>query len=354
MSTTAPPLSILYAGAHSGTSLHRANALRRLGHSVKIVDPAQFLPDHRAMSYWISHTGAWALGGYVRRHVLAEIAESEFDITVVNAGALVDRGLVQELRRRSRFVVNYNNDDPFGGRDGAKWRNYLEALPIYDLAVVVRDCNVFEARAAGAHAVTRVYMSADEVAHAPRHLSVEDRRQWASDVLFIGTWMPERGPFLARLVELGVPLTIYGDRWHKAPEWSVLRPYWRGAGLYNDEAYAKAVQCARVCLGLLSRGNRDLSTTRSFEIPYLGGVLCAERTPEHLSLYTEDAEAVFWSGPEECAEKCHRLLGDPDFRERLSHSGRERCIKNATLNKPVLEHVLSRIELPRLPEPVTV
>jgi hypothetical protein len=120
-------------------------------------------------------------------------------------------------------------------------------------------------------------MSADEVAHAPRHLTPEEQRQWHSSVLFAGTWMPERGPFLARLVQLGVPLSIFGDRWHKAREWEQLHHYWRGPGIYNEEDYARAVQCADVCLGLLSKGNRDLSTTRSFEIPHLGGVLCAER-----------------------------------------------------------------------------
>lgn len=336
-----PKLSVLYLGAESGTSRHRANALRRLGHDVCVVDPAGFLPASRAISSWNHHTGGCLLGGLARRGVLNAIGSHEYDLALVDGGMLVDRVLVNELRQRCKVVLNYNIDDPFGQRDGRKWRLYLEALPLYDLVAVVRECNVREAVAAGARDVIRVHMSADEVAHSPVPCTEEDRDQWGARVTFIGTWMPERGPFLARLIDLGVPLAIFGYRWQKAREWPLLRKYWRGPGIYNDSDYAKAVQCADVCLGLLSKGNRDLSTTRSFEIPHLGGVLCAERTSEHLSLYREDVEAVFWCNAEECAQKCKELLRDAQRRRALAQNGRARCIRNRTVNERMLQRILS-------------
>jgi spore maturation protein CgeB len=188
--------------------------------------------------------------------------------------------------------------------------------------------------------VHRVLMSADEVAHSPIEMTAEERASWASEVLFVGTWMPERGPFLVRLLELGVPLTIYGDRWRKAPEWRTLRAAWRGPGLTGGDDYRKAIQCAKVCLGLLSKGNRDQSTTRSAEIPMLGRVLCAERTPDHLAMYIEGEEAEFWDTPEECAHKCRLLLSDEARRERIAVRGRRRCLKNGPLNERILEEIL--------------
>jgi spore maturation protein CgeB len=332
-------LSILYLGARSGTSAHRVAALRRLGHRVLVVDPEALFPTNAAIGYWMHHAGGISLGGVARRRVLNAIGRGDFDLAFVNGGMLVDSALVEALKQRCGLVINYNNDDPFGKRDGGKWRLYLQALPVYDLVIVVRECNVSEARAAGARDVLRVYMSADEVAHSPRAVTKEDRDKWGSRVAFIGTWMPERGPFLARIAELGVPLAIFGDRWNKAREWTLLRPYWRGPNVADGD-YAKAVRSADVCLGLLSKGNRDLSTTRSFEIPYLGGVLCAERTPEHLDLYRENIEAAFWSGPEECAEQCRRLMEDPQLRRSVSAAGRARCIANETLNEPTLQRLV--------------
>jgi len=239
-------------------------------------------------------------------------------------------------------VINYNVDDPFPTGDPNKRRFSLhrKAIPAYDLVAVVRAENVTEAYTAGARKVFRIYRSADEVAHAPLSLSPDDEARRANDVSFIGTWMPERGPLLARLLELGVPLAIYGNRWQKAREWSVLRFAWRSPGIIGSD-YVKAIQCSKVCLGLVSKGNRDLHTQRSAEIPYIGSVLCAERTPEHEDLYEDGKEAVLWSTAEECADKIFRLLKNSEKRLRIAKAGRERCIKNGTLNEVVIESILN-------------
>jgi spore maturation protein CgeB len=334
---------VLYVGSDSGTSRHRALALQRLGHQVSIIDPRRLLPGGRALNYWIHHTGALFLGSCIERGILKEIGECDFNLVWVDNGSLISPSLVRQLKRRYTNVVNYNLDDPYGTRDGKRWRLYLQSAPFYDSLAVVRDCNVLEAKAAGARNVFRVHRSADETAHAPREITDADHATWASEVAFIGTWMPERGPLLERLLKLGIPLTIYGDRWGKAKEWPILRSHWRGGVLHEDNDYAKAVQCAKVCLGLLSKGNRDLTTQRSFEIPHLGSVLCAERTAEHADLYREDEEAVFWETPEECAEKCLRLLRDEQLRKQIARRGRHRCLQNRTTNEAVLRELLSNM-----------
>ena len=336
-------LSILYLGQNWGTSRHRALSLRRLGHTVQTLDAHSFLPHGRVTDYWIHHSGAWGLERFIRTRVLKTIRSAEFDLVWVDAGDVIGPELVRDLKQQGRFVINYNVDDPYGTRDANKWRLYLRSVPLYDVVVVVRDCNVAEAYKAGARDVMRVHRSSDEVAHAPRKLSAGDQTEWGSEVAFVGTWMPERGPFMARLVEHGIPLAIWGDRWSKASEWQFLRPYWRGPGLYNEDHYAMAVQGAKVCLGMLSKGNRDLCTQRSFEIPHLGGLLCAERTSEHLALYTENVEAVFWSGPDEAAEKCGRLLSDKTWRKKVARNGQLRSIRNRTTNEAVIEQIVSQV-----------
>jgi spore maturation protein CgeB len=332
--------SILYLGQRGGTSGHRAAALGRLGHKVFVLDPRKFVPAGPVIDKWIFETGGMFLADYVRRRVISAVAGAQFNLVYVDGGALIGPELVQELKIRFGTIINYNIDDPYGGRDRKKWRLYLRALPFYDLAVVVRDCNLPEARETGARKVIRVRMSCDEVAHMPRMITPSDHQNYDSEVSFVGTWMPERGPFLARLIDLGVPLSIYGDRWQKAREWPVLESRWRGPGIHDDNKYALVIQCSRVCLGLLSKGNRDLSTTRSYEIPYLSAVLCAERTTEHSLLYREDEEAVFWSSPEECARKCFWLLGDDKVRAQIARNGRERCIRNGFMNERVVSEIL--------------
>jgi len=341
-SATMEKLSILYLGTHWGTSRHRALSLTRLGHQVQVLDPYGFLPAGWMMNYWNHHTGALGSGRLVRTRVLEAIRNLKFDLIWVDGGDVISPELVCALKRQARFVINYNVDDPYGTRDSNKWRLYLRSVPYYDLIVVVRDFNIAEAYQSGAKDVIRVYMSSDEVAHAPRKVSAADLVKWGSEVAFVGTWMPERGPFLARLVELGVPFSIWGNRWTKADEWATLRRFWRGPALANEDDYAMALQCAKVCIGLLSKGNRDLCTTRSFEIPRLGGVFCAERTREHLALYQEDLEAVFWSDADECADKCKRLLIDEQWRKEVGRRGHLRSLQNGLTNELIMKHIAYR------------
>jgi hypothetical protein len=263
----------------------------------------------------------------------------QFDLVHVDEIALVGPTLVQSLKERFGTVSCYVIDDPFGGRDGPKWRLFLKAIPEYDLITVVREPNVKEAYEYGARDVLRVYRSADEVAHAPKNITKAEMEKWGCQVAFIGTWFPERGPFMRKLIERGVPLTIRGSNWEKADEWKVIKTVWAGPALDSVD-YTKALQCADICLGLLCEGNRDRHTQRSIEIPYSGSLLCAERTGEHLDLYEEGREAVFWSDAEECADVCFEMLENDKKREEIAQRGRKRCCENGLLNEDVMNEVI--------------
>lgn len=333
-------LSILYFGPISGTCLDRAQALRRLGHRVEHIDLRHLLPE----TVWVDRI-TWRIDGslftpWIVRGLSARLAGLNFDLCYVDGGEWVTPKVIAQLRQHAAKVINYNIDDPLGPRDGARFKAYRRSLPHYDLNAVVRQENVAEAYALGAKNVMRVYRSADEISHAPRPLTAQDHQTWDSEVLFLGTWFPERGPFLLDLIRRGVPLTIRGPNWHKAPEWPQLKSYWKGGSIAGDD-YAKAIQCAKVNLGLLSRENRDLHTTRSLEIPASGSLLCAERTDEHTTMYSEGREALFWKDAGECADMCRFALADERRRSAIANSGHQRVMKNGHYNEMILSSILA-------------
>jgi spore maturation protein CgeB len=331
-------LKVLFLGANGWNALKRAHALERLGHEVTAIDPASLFPFRNFIGRLIYYAGAPIIESYLKKKITPIIQNCSFDVTLVDNGELIGSNVLSVLRKVSPVIINYNNDDPFGSRDKNKWRLYLEAVPYYDLLAVVRPVNVPEAYARGARKVLQVFMAVDEL-DGPRELTPQDRLRFSHDVLFIGTWMPERGPFLAAMLQAGVPLAIYGNDWQKAPEWSTLKSVWQGPAIYGDD-YIKAIQLAKISLGLLSKGNRDLHTTRTFEIPYCGGLLCAERTSEHLQLYQEDIEAVYWSDVTECIEKCQKLLANEKMRRDIAEKGRVRCLRNGIFNEKNLNKIL--------------
>lgn len=335
-----PQLDVLYLGLANGTSLDRANAYRRLGHHVTHIDPRQLLPKSAVVDHITWHVGDNYLAPLMRWKLKRALKGQRFDLCHIDSGEWINTPTIKMLKGCATKVINYNIDDPTGHRDVRRFNCYRSSLAEYDLVVVVRAENVAEVQALGARHVLRVFRSADEVTHAPRPLSDEDKKMWDADVLFIGTWMPERGPFLLKLVELGVPLSIRGARWDKAPEWEQLRPFWRGGHIEGDD-YAKAIQCAKINLGLLSKGNRDLHTTRSLEIPALGGLLCAERTSEHLSLYDEGKEALYWSSAQECANVCMKAVQHPESLDAIKVAGLIRYKTNRLTNEHTINQIIS-------------
>lgn len=323
--------SILYIGNSSAgtTSAHRANALRRLGHTVVVIDPYLMCRDS-IDSPWMGalhfRSGYRLLQSQIQQWITRLLPKfHDFNIAWIDNGELLGADCVRLLGKAGLLTVLYNHDDPTGTRDGRRFDSLLKALPFYDICAVVRQKNVVEYKARGAKHVVKILMSYDEVMHMPFQHADQIAPSFRSDVVFIGTWMRGEGrdQFLMELVKKGIPVAIWGQRWEKSPLWNQLKAFHRGENLSGRD-YVAAIQGAKVCLGMLSKGNRDLHTTRTMEIPFAGGVLCAERTSEHTELYVEGIEAVFWRDAEECARQCRRLLGDDSWRESVRMAGMAR------------------------------
>ncbi len=327
----------------SGTALHRAHALSRLGHDVEICDPDEFLPKSPWSRRFQWETGALFINKHIDSEVIKVFGNNTYDVLWVDHGRYTGADLVRFAKSKGAKTVVMNVDDPFGYRDRLSWLTYRKTVKEFDLVVVFREPNIEENYRAGAADVMRVFMCADEVAHRRVELSNEESAKYSSDVLFVGTWMVGRGTFMKDLLDRNVPITIVGDRWNKAPEWEYIKKAWKAPGVYDERSYAAYIQSSKICIGLLSEQNRDLHTTRSSEIPAIGSLFCGQRTTEHMALYSDGIEAVFWNDSTECAERCLELLQDPEKIKEISSAGHKKCLQNATMNEPVMKSVLDRL-----------
>jgi spore maturation protein CgeB len=346
--------NILYIGDSNGnsTSAHRAKALERLGHVVVHKDPYrifsgrfEFLHFRTGYSLVQNTINKWA------NEVIQSIKKP--DLIWVDSGELIGLQCLKILKTLNVPVLLYNVDDPTGKRDGRKFDSLLKSLLHYDMVVVVRRETEEECIKLGAKHVIRVIRSYDEVAHHPYPSLSDIPAAFKSEVVFIGTWMrhEKRDEFFMELLKQNIPIRIWGDRWQKSPYWNSLKSVYGGGGL-GGRNYVAAMQGAKICLGLLSKGNRDLHTQRSLEIPYAGGLLCAERTVEHLEMYKEGEEAVFWSNANECAAVCRKLLDNDALRENIRQAGIKRVHANRVGNEDICQSIL--VELNKLTELTTV
>ena len=351
-------IRVLFLGESNrgSTSYHRFDALRRIGCDVTLIPVNDFVN----------------LGGQLRRkcHVLTgfryhqktilqrlreRVSDQRFDIIWVDSGWWCGPKIAEYLKSVGTKLVLLNLDDPTGPREPLHWKSLIRSIPLFDLCLVVRPETQRDFIELGCKNTLHVWRCYDEVAHAPERADSIPQGELCSEVAFIGTRMENRHEFLIRLIELGVPLSIWGNGWQRGPGWRILKPFYRGSGLEGD-AYVAAIKRAKINLGLLSKLNRDKHTTRSSEIPYAGGVVCMPKTNEHLSMFDDNSEAVLWDSPEECASRCHRLLNAPEELEKIRQNGRKRILAlnlgNENLVAKSIASALNycvEVSLPKLP-----
>ncbi|MDO6739312.1 glycosyltransferase [Wenyingzhuangia sp. 2_MG-2023] len=342
--------TILYFGdlSKASNSFYRLKTLERLGYKVKGIDPKEFIPKNK-FSFLADkihyRTGYVLLQNRMHQKVSKLIDTIDFDLIWVNSGEFFGAKVLQKLKTKGKKIVLYNNDDPTGGRDGNRFISLLKGIPYYDVCAVMRDINVNEYKQLGVKNVIRVYMSYDEIVHHPFEKTNDIDAKFKSDIVFVGTWMKNehRDEFLLKLIEGGLNISIWGGRWEKSPNWNIISKYHKGKHLEGRD-YVAAIQGAKICLGMLSKGNRDLYTSRSVEIPYIGAVFCAERTVTHEKMYIDKEEAVFWSNPEECIKICKELLDNKELLESIKEKGREKVKKLKVGNEDVCREILMAID----------
>lgn len=333
-------MRIAYIGQTRGTSLQRANALGRLSHVVTLIDPWSWIDSSKWGSRWLFHAGGVGLDYALRSRILRLVSRISPDLIWVNQGEFLGPTVLRGLRRLRVPIINYSADNPFATSYEHKWRNFLKAVGYYDLIVQTFEDAATRLKSMGARNVLRVYLSADEVVHKRVILSAADIKQYGSEVSFIGQWTPERGRFMLEVLNLGVPLSFWGDRWRKGKEWDQIKHRWRGPGMF-DERFAKVIQASKISLCFLYKAAGNLHTSRSLEIPSLGTLLCAERSNEHLNLYVDRHEAVFWDTAQECARICKELLENDEKRTRIAEAGYKRALRNSLFNEPVMASIIS-------------
>lgn len=237
---------------------------------------------------------------------------------------------IKQIKQKSIKVISYNNDDPFGPKSHGNvpwhhhflWFWYFKTLNLYNINFFYRQVNCYEANVFGS-LINQVLMPyyipwKDK----PVFLNDFEKQKYSTDVVFIGHYESDgREQLIRLLVESNIKIKIWGgDYWNRevlGNLYDILEPI---SPVDGDE-YSKALCGAKICLGLLSKLNRDTYTRRCFEIPACGQLLLAERTDDLLRIFVEDEEACFFSSPEELIRKVKWLLLNDHIRLRIAKAG---------------------------------
>lgn len=332
---------LLYIGplAVGSTSLDRVNTLRDLGLDVVALDT--LLATGRFSRPWQSLAGRAAFGPPVtalNRAILEAIQRIDGVSQVwVDKGVWVYPDTIAAMQSRLRAPIIHFTPDP--AITYHRSRHFFRSLPMYDACITTKVFEVDMYREAGARRVILSHQAYERTRFFPRSVTPE----YASDVTLIGHCEPHYARCAAAALQVTDRVRLWGQSWGpRLWRYPQLRRCFQGGPIYG-EGYCKALCSAKICLGVLSKLITETSTTRTFEIPASGIMMLAERTDEHLSFFTEDREAVFFSSPDELKDKLRYYLTHDGCREAIATAGRVRCKRTGYSNHDRLAGILAAL-----------
>jgi spore maturation protein CgeB len=348
---------ILYVGQlfPGATALQRMQAFREIGCVVTPFDTMRYIdklpPLRRLLAYRLEMGPA--IAAFNRALVKAAIA-AEFDWLWIDKGTWVRPRTLEEIRKRTAAkLVHYTPDAAIVLN---RTRAFVDSIPVYDAHVTTKSYELDAYRARGARRILFQQQGYDHHLFRPLQLDTSDEARYAADVTLVAHYQPHYEQTLLRAATVTPNVALWGPDWIKpAARDPRLRNIVRGGPLYMHD-YVKALNAAKICLGVLSKRNQDATTTRTFEIPACGAFLLAERTAEHRALYDEGSEAEFYGDLDEMCEKLRHYLKHDDQRCAVAAAGRARCLRDGHTYVDRVRHVFSAARewgwLPALSEAV--
>lgn len=249
----------------------------------------------------------------------------EFEILFMVKGNFVTAETLKVLRALSSppRIIGWSPDDIFLSHNNSSILH--AAAPLFDVFYTAKSLNILNAelREMGFKNPRFLRQGFDSSMHFP----LKKRNSWYADkVTFIGFGERDRFEKINFLAKNGISVHVWGNGWTRAMRLKAHSNVTiHGHALLGKE-YAEALSNSAINLCFLRKLNRDLHTSRSFEIPACGGFMIAERSSEHLEYFSEDEEAVYFDDDDELLKKVVYYLNESEHRLKISEAARERCL----------------------------
>lgn len=312
-------MRIAFVGAiwTGSNALSLANGFAAIGHDVLAINSSDSNVPRRFSVPWVrKKLGGTGVTSRFYENAEREISQFRPDVLFCFKTVFLDQQWLASLNIPVK--LHYSPDDVSNSYNTTE--DYLQHESMWDLIITTKSFNVTELYERGAKEVLFVWSAYDSAWH---HLAAA-RHPETFDVGFIGSDRPDRADLLHDVgVAFGTKAVVAGSMSRNAKvrrSSAVLLPPAFG------ENFSELVTRVTANLVLLNSDNRDLHTCRSFEVPAAGGLVVAPRTSEHLQMFKESSEALFFDDESELFSHLDWILAHHDCAKKIALAGHQRVL----------------------------
>lgn len=317
---------------HGCTGRALAQGLRREGWDVAEHDLGTYLSRahgliHRATSRLLTPLTVAAYN----RDLIALCKQVEAEVMITAKGTYITGATLKHLRKAGIRCVNFYPDVHFkhNGTDASDFR-------FYDFFATTKSFQLDALREfLPAENVALVHHGYAPLVHVAPSTPVAEPL-W--DVSHIGNPTPYKRDFMVAVAEAfpDLSIAVIGNRWMDHARGTALERHVVPYPLMGDY-FTRAITQSRINVAMHFGPNGpdgwyDRVSTRTFEIPAVGGFMLHIDNEEVRSLYTADVECALFSDARSLCDQIERYLADDDARVAIAAAGHARCVPAYSLD----------------------
>jgi len=323
-------MKILFIGELTGNSKYHYNCLKKKSRSIHLINPSVLFRKFYILNLLFIHISPKIFEKIIDLYFLYKL-KSLYDYIYVTSGEYIGKKTIINLKKKTKKIILYCPDNPFVKRDKKRWSLFNQSAKYYDRIVYIQPSRIKLAKKNGLnnHYLTSPHY--ERSVHKRYKINKNFKKQFNTDVIFIGTWFPDRGHFIKKVIEANINIKIYGSRWDKDRFYKILKSK-INLGHFGGPIYSKLIQSSKIAICLTSTQNLDSITSRSVEIPAIGTFMLAIKTKTHENILLANKEATYFKDVNECIKKCRYYLKNALERETIANNGHKKIVKKLKLN----------------------
>ena len=335
-------MKILFIGPKFGNSYLLFKAFKKKYQNIEMLDTKNILPYPEISIKIFYHISPYIFEKYINNKILNKI-KKKYDLIFIKSGEIIGKTLILKLKKISKKIVYFCNDNPYVTRDKNRWKLFYASAKYYDVIAYQDSSRIKLAKKFRLKNSLLVIPPYDSEIHKKHKITLNEKVKLKNKIIFIGTWFPDRGYFFKKLIDQGLPVKIYGSRWHKDPEYEKIRSNISLGHVY-DKNYSKLIQSSDIAICLFSKQNMDTITARSIEIPAIGTLLFSFKTKTMTSIFKENSEAIFFSNINECISKCKFYLKNKSLAKKIAKRAKIKVTKKMKVSSSdLIDNILKKI-----------
>lgn len=210
------------------------------------------------------------------------------------------------------IIVCFHPDDPGSNNPITSNSLIINSIPEYDYYFIWGKKFFPKLTSLGAQQIYYLPFGYDKNLIPPWEPCTKNRYE----ISFIGNGDRERRKWLKSFSNqnLKAPISVFGTHYKAYNNVKLYPPVY-------DATYFEIFRNSKININILRSQNKGALNMRTFDIPASGGFMLHEMSEEAAQIFRPNVEAVYFSSPEELADKCNYYLKHDGVREKITYQG---------------------------------